>query len=268
MKCPAGLAWGLAGGLLLLAGSVSAQGPCPAGQTWKTLEFWPQRGSGCASAQADGGVRLQGAWTFTDRDGAKVAQGTFRGGLVPDPLTPTFGGQSASLPLTGREGAWREWDARGPLRFEGAFRAGELDGQVKAWFAPGLPRLEATFRAGTMQGLWREWWESGHLQKQVAVRDGRYHGTLETWFEHGARELREPYVDGEAHGVSTRWHANGKKAEEGEYVRGHPAGTWTEWCADGRVKATTEHASSGSGERRVPGPCDAAADAGEPASSR
>lgn len=132
MKDPAGLTWGLAGSLLLLAWPALAQGPCPPGQTRKTLEFWPQRGSGCTSAEADGGTRLHGAWTFTDRDGARVAQGTFRGGLVPDPLTPTFGGQSASLPLTGREGPWREWDHRGPLCFEATFRAGELDGPVKA----------------------------------------------------------------------------------------------------------------------------------------
>lgn len=146
-----------------------------------------------------------------------------------------------------------------PIRTEGQYRDGKLDGPYRIYAATGQLLSESVFVAGKRQGECRQFYLSGALYSLQRYQDNAFEGEQKYYYESGKpkaiihyknglldglcvyyncagtiqRELN--YRAGKRHGSEKMWDSEGRLLIECHYENGLPDGTAREWNHEGKL---------------------------------
>jgi antitoxin component YwqK of YwqJK toxin-antitoxin module len=143
---------------------------------------------------------------------------------------------------------------------ESHYRAGRLDGPVKAWYADGAPWIEGayagglpvgrwkahtpggglswsgTYAQGERDGLWEEWFPGGSRKSAAAWRRGRPEGGYQEWYPAGGLRLRGACAGGRRQGPEEAWYPDGGRLYTAAYADGLLDGEFSQWHPGGKLR--------------------------------
>ncbi|UYZ82680.1 toxin-antitoxin system YwqK family antitoxin [Entomomonas sp. E2T0] len=170
---------------------------------------------------------LDGTILYSNEDGSKMLEKTFKNGKVEGTLTRwNKAGQKnyeAHYKDNKLEGVVYSWHDNGKKASESHFKNGKLDGKTINWNELGNKKQEANYKAGKQDGVTTHWYE-GKNQKlyETHYKDGNRDGLHTTWYENGQKKSEENYKNDMLDGLSTSWDENGHKEYEINYKEDRP----------------------------------------------
>jgi len=190
--------------------------------------------------------KLDGIWSVTGENQAKIVEWHFRNGL--------------------RDGQWTWWYPNGELRRAVTFENGKATGVMLRRDLKGETTVEAEFvdgRAVIHKIEWHrpdqkayegaylavgkepqpifDWWRSVATVRQAATTKYVKHGPWVSWYANGQKQVEGEFREDVPTGKFTWWYESGQKQCEGSYQDGIQVGPWLSWHPSGQKESQADY---------------------------
>ncbi len=134
------------------------------------------------------------------------------------------------------EGYFRTWFPTGQIKRQGAYQAGELNGDYVEYKKGGTKQYEASYVHGQLHGRAMEYYYDERPKDESHWEYGLQVGVHRVWSLDERITLEENYADGQLHGVyRSSYPDDGEPKVEGTFEQGKRSGCWRGFDVEGRL---------------------------------